>query len=112
MKNRGPNLSRQLQKGNHAFLQLDGGQLQDFVERRRLGDVEFSGDYAPKRREMCAAAKLLAEFVGDAAHISSLRARQAELGNGFLIGGEAKGIDVDQARLARNFNPLARQFVE
>src|ERR1019366_6662400 len=95
---------RQLQKWNHPFLQFRRRQIQNRVQRRRIRHVKLAGNAAPQRRQMRAAAEFLAEIVRDAANISALGAGDFDLAERQLIICESKIINVDEARLADDFD--------
>src|SRR5262245_53952137 len=75
---------RQFQKRNDQLLQFAWCQLQNLVKRFGVSDVEFAGDDAAEFGEVRAAAEFFAEFVGDAAHVGSLGAGEAEFGERFF----------------------------
>src|SRR6187397_325792 len=75
----------QLQERNHAFLQCCSREIQNLIQRLRIGHVELAGDGAPKRGEVRAAAEFLAEVMRHAANVRALGASEFERADGFDV---------------------------
>ena len=83
----------------------------DFFYGVGLGDVEFGDGGAAEGCEMGSAAKALAHFVGDGAHVGSGGDAGAEVGAVVLDGGDGKFFYFDLNRLQHDFFLFAGEFV-
>src|SRR5690606_30614511 len=98
--------------GNQPLLDLGQAQAHDLVKRERLRNVEPVRGRAAQRREMRAAAELLAEVVRDGAHVGALAATQPEIDPRQRKAGEVEGRDTDETWLPLDLLALARLLVE
>ena len=80
----------QFQERNHLFLQLDRSQFQHGIERGGVRDVEFAGDAAAERREVCPAAEFLTEIVRHAADVRAFGASELERAEWLGVVGETE----------------------
>ena len=76
---------------------------QDARKGQGIGDVELPGCKSSKRGQMRSAADFLAEIMGEGADVRSLGAGNSDSGGGFFIRGDAKSVDMNQARLTFDF---------
>src|SRR5436190_19693080 len=61
---------------------------------------------------MRATSELLSEIVGDAADVSAFGASDAEFADRLLVAAESEIVDMNEARLAIDFDAFPRQFVQ
>src|SRR3984957_14522397 len=102
----------QLQKRDDALFEFALGKAEHFFKFDGVGHVKLPGNCSAQGREVRAAAEFLAEFVREAADISALGAGDAKTTEGFLVIRELEIVDVNQARLAFDFDAFARKFVK
>src|SRR5262245_7045648 len=102
----------EFQEWYHVPFEFAGGQLEHFFKLDGLRDIKLARVNAAKRCQMSATTKLLAEFMRDTAHVRPFGTGQTKHANGLFVLAELKAVNVNQPRLALDFDALPRKLIK